>query len=119
MDGLLSRAARQRPDHPAVVDGTRVLTYAELDDLAGRVAALLRTMGVGPGWRVGLYLDKCAEAVAGLYGIMRAGAAYVPLDARAPDDRVGYIARDCGLSVLLTSSAGLNKVSALRRASAS
>jgi len=118
LDGLLSRAARQRPDHPAVVDGTRVLTYAELDDLAGRVAALLRAMGVGPGWRVGLYLDKCAEAVAGLYGIMRAGAAYVPLDARAPDDRVGYIARDCGLSVLLTSSASLNKVSALRRAGA-
>lgn len=118
LDVLLNRAARQRPDHPAVVDDERVLTYAELHDLAGRIAALLRNMGVGPGSRVGLYLNKCAEAVAGIYGIMRAGAAYVPLDARAPDDRVGYIARDCDLSVLLTSSACLPRVPALCKAGA-
>ena len=118
LDALLTRGALERPDHPAVVDGTRTLTYAELDDLAGRVAALLHSMGVGPGWRVGLFLDKSAEAVAGLYGIMRAGAAYVPLDVRAPDARVGYIARDCQLSVLLTSSTCLKRMPALCRAGA-
>ncbi|MFI6402039.1 amino acid adenylation domain-containing protein [Streptomyces sp. NPDC050548] len=99
---LLRAAAAAHPLRTAVVDGPRVLTYAELDAWSDRVAARLRTTGVEPGDRVGLFLDKSAEAIAGLYGVLKAGACYVPLDPQAPAARLRMIAEDCALSALLT-----------------
>ena len=99
---LLAASAEAHPDRPAVRDRGRELTYAELDDRASRIAALLRALGVAPGDRVGIYLDKQAQALAGIYGVLKAGAAYVPLDPQAPTARTGYIAGDCGIRVLLT-----------------
>ena len=60
---------------------------------------------MGRGDRVGLYLDKSLEAVVGIYGILKCGGAYVPLDPSAPTRRLGYIASDCGLRVLISSAA--------------
>jgi amino acid adenylation domain-containing protein len=98
----LAAAAARTPDAIAVVDGEREITYADLHALAARVADLLLDLGTVRGDRVGLHLDKSVEAVAGAYGIMRAGAAYVPLDPGAPLARVAYIIADCGLTVLLS-----------------
>ncbi len=97
---LLARSARGRPDQRAVV-ADRTLTYAELDDLAGRVAGALASRGVKRGDRVGVFAPKSAGAIAALYGIMRAGAAYVPIDPASPVARAGHIARDCGISALV------------------
>ena len=102
LHGLLSRSAHERPDRKAIEDRDRSLTYAELDARANRVANLLLDLGVTRGDRVGLYLDKSLEAVASIYGVMKAGAAYVPLDPRAPIGRLGYIAADCGIRVLIS-----------------
>ena len=103
---LLQRAMQDRaqksPDSIAVVDGDRTVTYGELDQRSDQLAALLRKLGVQPGDRVGLYLEKSAEAVVGIYGVLKSGAAYVPLDPRAPVARVGYITRDCRIRLLLT-----------------
>ncbi|MGW1059916.1 amino acid adenylation domain-containing protein [Micromonospora rubida] len=99
---LLEAAADATPDATAVVDGSRRASYAELDRRANRIARHLVAQGVRRGDRVGLYLDKSLDAVAGLYGILKAGAAYVPLDPSAPARRLGYIARDAGIRVLLT-----------------
>lgn len=101
---LLRDAARVRPDGTAVVDGTRVLSYAELDDLSDRVARLLGELGVGRGDRVGLFLEKSADAVVGLYGVLKAGAAYVPIDAHSPVTRAGYIANNCRVRCLISAS---------------
>ena len=80
----LRRSADLRPDAPAVrADGVE-LSYGELDGGADRVAATLAELGVRPGDRVGLSLPKSVEAVASIYGILRAGAAYVPIDPRSP-----------------------------------
>jgi amino acid adenylation domain-containing protein len=98
----LERTAVAEPDSVAVVDGDRTLTYAELDAKAGGLAGLLLDLGVSKGDRVGLYLDKSLEAVAGIYGILKTGAAYVPFDPQAPTARLGYIAADCGVRYLLT-----------------
>jgi len=98
----LEDSAARSPDHVALVDGGRSVTYRELDDRANQVANLLRSLGVAKGDRVGLYLRKSLEAIVGIYGVMKAGAAYVPLDTSAPSHRVGYIAGNCGLRVILT-----------------
>ncbi|MEY2448845.1 MAG: hypothetical protein QOH79_2321 [Acidimicrobiaceae bacterium] len=100
--GHLEAAADATPHHIAVVDGERRITYGDLDDLASRIATLLQRLGATQGERVGLYLDKSIEAVAAIYGVLKTGAAYVPLDPAAPPARLAYIAHDCGLSILLT-----------------
>ncbi len=104
LHGLLQESARTDPDRVALVDGDREITYGELDDLTNRIAHLLARTGVGKGDRVGLYLRKSLEAVAGAYGIMKAGAAYVPLDPEAPVERIGYILSNCGVRTLLSAS---------------
>lgn len=102
---LVGAAAQRFPDRVAVVDGERSVTYAELEETTNRVARLLGAHGVGHGDRVGLYLDKSLEALCGVYGIMKAGATYVPLDPGAPPARLGGIAADAGLRCLVTSTA--------------
>ncbi|MFB8056958.1 amino acid adenylation domain-containing protein [Kitasatospora purpeofusca] len=99
---LLRDAAAAHPHRTAVVDGARTLTYAELDAWSDRLAARLLASGVGRGDRVGLHLDKSAEAVAGIHGVLKAGACYVPLDPQAPLSRLRGIAEDCAVSALLT-----------------
>jgi amino acid adenylation domain-containing protein len=97
---VLARAARERPDHPAVVAG-RSVTYAELDDLASTVATALADAGVGRGDRVAVSAPKSVGVVAAIYGIMRAGAAYVPIDPASPVARAAHIANDCEVAALI------------------
>ena len=80
----LEASALRWPDRPAIVgpDG-RSVTYAELDRQADRVAGFLAARGVARGDRVAVVLPKSVEAVAALFGIMKAGAAYVPVDSAA------------------------------------
>ena len=99
----VSATAAVAPERVAIVDRDRVLTYGELDARSNQVAHLLGSLGVGPGDRVCLWLDKSFDAVAGLYGVLKAGAAYVPLDPRAPTARIAGIVADCQPRVLLTS----------------
>ncbi len=82
---LLDRAAGVCPDRMAVEDGSGGrLRYAELDRDAGRLAAHLQRWGIGLGDRVGLFLPKSLESVTAIHGILRSGAAYVPVDPDAP-----------------------------------
>jgi L-proline---[L-prolyl-carrier protein] ligase len=102
--GLLDAAADRAPSAVAVVDGESWLDYATLERRANRIAGLLLARGVRRGERVGLYLDKSADAVAGLYGVLKAGAAYVPLDPRAPAARAAAICRDADIRTVLTAT---------------
>ena len=99
---LLRQSARERPDSIAVSDRERTLTYEALDARSDRLAQLLAQLGVVRGDRVGFYLDKSLESVVAIYGIMKAGAAYVPFDPGAPTARLAYIARNAGLRHLVT-----------------
>ena len=106
---LLHDAANEHPDRVAVVDGPNMLTYADLEQRANRVAHLFLELGVRRGDRIGLYLDKSSEAMAAVYGVLKMGAVYVPFDPEAPVARLAYIARDCGITCLLT---GMEKAGA-------
>jgi amino acid adenylation domain-containing protein len=102
LPALLADAALRHGDRDAVVMDGRRLSYAALDAMANRFAHSLIAHGVRPGDRVGLWLPKSPEAVAALWGAMKAGAAYVPVDPGAPPARLGFIARDCGLAALVS-----------------
>ena len=98
----IDQAAERRPDHEAVRFDGEGLTYAELVRRSNQLARVLRDHGVQRGDRVGFYMDKHLNTAVALYGIMKAGAAYVPLDPTAPSARIEFILRDCGIRHLIT-----------------
>ncbi|EDT41451.1 amino acid adenylation domain protein [Burkholderia ambifaria MEX-5] len=86
------------------VDGT-TLSYAELDARAGRLAAYLQDLGVGPDALVGLCVPRSLDMVVGLLAILKAGGAYVPIDPDYPADRISYMLADSNARVLVTQAA--------------
>ncbi|HLW17852.1 MAG TPA: amino acid adenylation domain-containing protein [Actinomycetota bacterium] len=105
LHGLAHTSAEQRPDAPAVADAHGTLSYAELDAESGRIATALRELGVQPGDRVAMAAEKSRASVAALYGIMRTGAAYVPIDPLAPALRSAGIIRDAACSAVCADDA--------------
>jgi len=98
----LDAAARRAPERPAVLEPEgEPLSYGELVRLSDRLRDRLRAQGVGPGARVGLCMPKTADAVATIFGILKAGAAYVPVDPTAPARRNAYILSDCAVATAL------------------
>lgn len=109
-DFLESSAARH-PDHVAVVDSDgRTLNYAELNRQADALAAHLAAQGVRPGDRVGVVLPKSLASVVSVFGIMKAGAAYVPVDCNAPAERARRILDDCRIRSAIVDARGLAAV---------
>ncbi|MFE7653639.1 amino acid adenylation domain-containing protein [Streptomyces bottropensis] len=102
---LVRARALQSPDAIAVVDRSAGLTYRELVDRADELALGLDRLGVRPGDRVGVCLERSAELVVALLAVMTAGAAYVPLDPAHPAERLAFTVRDAGLDVVLTDGA--------------
>ncbi|KVM99348.1 non-ribosomal peptide synthetase [Burkholderia stagnalis] len=98
---LFERAAAHRPDAPALITPTDTVTYAALARRAGAIAARLRRLGAGPGTVVGMMLPRGVNAIASLLGILKAGAAYLPLDPHYPAARLGYMLRDAGARVVI------------------
>ena len=97
--------AAATPDAVAVVDGPLRLTYRELDERAGRLAAHLRRHGAGPEVRVGVCLERSAGLIVAVLGVLKAGAAYVPLDPAYPPERLAYLLEDSAAPLLVTSAA--------------
>ncbi|MEY2226277.1 amino acid adenylation domain-containing protein [Streptomyces sp. BF23-19] len=100
--GAFAERAAAHPGRPAVRCAGRETTYGELDARADRIAARLRALGVRPGEAVAVLMDRSADLVAACLGILKAGAAYLPLDARAPRARTGTVLTAAGVAVLVT-----------------
>lgn len=95
-------AAARYPGRIAVVEpGAGTITYAALDELSSCARDYLLALGAGPGERVGLYLMKSIDAVAAMYGALKCGAAYVPVDPTAPPARNAYIMHNCNVKALI------------------
>src|SRR6185369_17282188 len=99
---LFAAQARRQPEAPAVEFGDLRWTYAELAERARKLAAHLRRLGVTPGDRVGLALERSAGLVAAMLGTLEAGAAYVPLDPTYPPERLAWMREDAGLAAVVT-----------------
>ncbi len=102
---LIERSVARAPGNVAVVDGDVSLTYAELDERANRVARRLRALGVAPGTPVGLHMDRSADAIVALLGILKSGSPYVPLAAELPAAKVEERVREGGMSAVVTTAA--------------
>lgn len=95
--------ARDHGDRVAIASAAGETTYAELDDWSNRIAHSLIDRGVAPGAHVPILFERGAGLVAAILGVLKAGAAYVPIDLSQPEDRVAMMVEDCGARVALAS----------------
>ncbi|MBS1695714.1 MAG: non-ribosomal peptide synthase/polyketide synthase [Actinobacteria bacterium] len=102
---LLARRARTNPDDTAVVFGSQRLTFGEFDDRVTQLARFLRAQGAAPESFVALALPRSTDMVVALFAVLRAGAAYLPLELDLPNERLRGIVDDARPVVLLTTSA--------------
>jgi surfactin family lipopeptide synthetase A len=101
---LFEAQAARTPNATALVFGKETLTYAELDRRANQLAKHLVSLGAKPDSLVGICLERSLEMVVGLLGILKAGAAYVPLDPAYPRDRIAFMLENSEAPLLLTQS---------------
>jgi amino acid adenylation domain-containing protein len=99
---LFERQARRNPGAIAVICGNDQLQYGELDRRATQLAGYLQALGAGPETLVGLCLQRSADLVAALLGVLKSGAAYLPLDPAFPRDRLAFMVEDSGAEIVLT-----------------
>ncbi|AHH21526.1 polyketide synthase module-containing protein [Nocardia nova SH22a] len=107
LTALIAERAATAPDDIAVVSGDTTLTYAELDERAARVAGYLTTLGVRPRGIVALCVRRSWRVPVLALGIMKAGAAYLPLDPADPDARLSSVLADAGVPVVLCDDADI------------
>jgi amino acid adenylation domain-containing protein len=107
---LLTQSAGTSPTNIAVVFKEQSLSYHELDDTSSRLCGTLISHGVQPGDRIGILLNKSLESIVSVFGILKAGAIYVPLDPTAPTARLSAIINHCGIGFLITSADHLTRL---------
>jgi amino acid adenylation domain-containing protein len=101
---LFAAQATQRPGHTAVADPRRHMCYAELDQLSNGVARRLRALGAQPNRLVAVVMEKGWEQVVAVLGILKAGAAYLPIDPALPFERRCYLLENGEVEIALTQS---------------
>ncbi len=99
---LFARQAAATPEAMAVISGSQGLSYRQLAQQADRLARQLRSRGVGPEDRVALYMERRIELIVALLGVLQAGAAYVPLDPKTPQQRLARLLSDAGVGWTLS-----------------
>ncbi|MGS0539423.1 amino acid adenylation domain-containing protein [Xanthomonas oryzae pv. oryzicola] len=105
LPAMFEAQVQRTPDEVAVAFGDLRLTYAQLNARSNQLAHHLITLGVGPEQRVALCMERCLELVVALFAVLKAGAAYVPLDPRYPSERLAYMLSDSTPRALIVHSA--------------
>ncbi|MCF5602301.1 amino acid adenylation domain-containing protein, partial [Pseudomonas syringae] len=112
---LIEAQAANSPQNPAVIQGEQVLSYAELNQQANRLAHHLMGLGVTPDERVALCLHRGPQRLIAMLAVLKAGAAYVPVDPAYPAERIAYLLQDSAPRVVLTETATLELVGDTRQ----
>lgn len=99
---LFAEQVNSHPDHPALQWRNRSLNYREVDVRSDAVACRLRTMGIAGEDLVALCMERCPDAIVAILGILKAGAAFVPIDSTIPENRIVFTMEDCQAKVLVT-----------------
>src|SRR5262249_1960425 len=117
VESFLGDSARRAPDKEALILGPRRVSYAELDDMAGRLANVLRQSGIGRGDRGVIVADSSDLAVAGVFATLRAGAVFSPINPSTKEDKLAYVLNNCRAKAVITPAGLLPVVAeAARRA---
>ncbi|MEO5881734.1 MAG: amino acid adenylation domain-containing protein [Caldimonas sp.] len=109
---MFEQQVARAPDALAITFGMQSLTYRELDTRANQLAHALLAAGVATESLVGLYLDRSVDLIVGVLGILKSGAAYVPIDTTNPPQRVAEILEDAGVESVVTRTALLDQLPA-------
>ncbi len=107
---LFACQAQHAPDAIAVASSGEYVTYGELDRRSNQLARYLRKLSAGPDQLVGICMERGAEMLVALLGVLKAGAAYLPMDVRYPRERLTYVLNDAGVKVLLSDKISLEKL---------
>jgi non-ribosomal peptide synthetase component F len=99
---LLREQVQARPDSEAIVCNDECLTYRELAEISSRLGSYLLHLGTEVDECVGIFLEPSLELVAGIWGILFSGSAYLPLSPEYPEDRLRYIIEDAGIKIVLS-----------------
>lgn len=102
--GIFEAQTERTPEQAAVIYEDTMLTYRQLNDRADALAHLLQKRGITRESLVAVMVDRSVEMIVAVLGIMKAGAAYVPVDPVYPEERIEYMLRDCGTTIVLTQS---------------
>ncbi|MDB6031369.1 MAG: amino acid adenylation protein, partial [Verrucomicrobiales bacterium] len=102
---LFDEQVARSPGAIAIIDGEKRTTYAELNERANQLACYLQTLGVTPDTGVGIYLERSTETIISLLAVLKAGAAYVPLDRSYPRERLAFMIEDAALRIIITKAA--------------
>ena len=98
------RRVAETPDAPALTFDRRTITYDALNGRANQLAHRLRALGVGPDDLVGVHLERSAELVIAILGVLKAGGAYLPLDPAYPHERLQFMLEDAHVGLVVTSA---------------
>jgi len=107
---LFEAQARRAPGATAVEAADGLLSYRELNGRSNRLARRLRELGAGPGIVVGVCMDRSVELLVSVLGVLKSGAAYVPLDAEFPQERLAFMVADAELAMVVTRGGLAKKV---------
>lgn len=99
---IIEETVKSRGNWTAIVYDGRTLSYADLNKKANQLAHYLRTRGIGPEDRVGIYLERSIEMIICILGVIKAGGAYVPIETDYPEDRINFILKDSKAKMVLS-----------------
>ncbi|HSL69272.1 MAG TPA: AMP-binding protein, partial [Longimicrobiales bacterium] len=105
IDELFAAQVKRTPEAAAIIFGEQQLTYAELEGRAHQLGHHLQQLGVGAEVKVGVLMERSLEMMIAVLGIVKAGAAYVPLDPNYPAERLSFMLADAAVEVLITQAA--------------
>ncbi len=108
---LLEEQAAKNPGNIAVVSENKQITYGEFNEKANALAWFLKDKGVGKGDIVSILMDQRIEMITGIFGILKSGAAYIPIDPAYPDDRINYIVKESGSKFVFSAGNLAEKIS--------
>jgi amino acid adenylation domain-containing protein len=114
VDEIFAQRAAETPDRIAVIDQDRSLRYRDVESSSDALATALVSLGALPGDIVGMCLPRTVDVVVAVLGIFKAGCGYLPLDPTYPRERLAYMVRDAGASLVVTTAAVRDSVTALR-----
>src|SRR5574344_1865034 len=110
LENFFENSAHLYPQNIAIEEGNKRYKYAEAEQTANRLANYLRGLSIGPDDKVAILLPRRAEVTIVMLGVLKAGAAYIPLDPEIPADRVNFIMEDAQAKLLITSDEIIDKI---------